>query len=178
MKDLHGEGAILDYPMGGMDSLIRGLVSGMEKYGGELRLKSRVDRMILNEGPNGSAECKGVVLSDGKVINARKGVVCNAPLWNMARILNDSVSNDDAESVVAAVNEMQQRANAMNMSGSFMHLHLGIPKDGLPDELECHHSVLDFRKGITDEQNMVIISIPTVFDPSLAPEGYHIVHGK
>ena len=56
-----------------------------------------------------------------------------------------------------------------------MHLHIGIPKDGLPEDLECHHSVLDMR-NVTAEQNMVIISIPTVFDPSLAPDGYHIIH--
>jgi phytoene dehydrogenase-like protein len=29
---------------------------------------------------------------------------------------------------------------------------------------------------VAAEQNMVIISIPTVFDPSLAQEGYHLVH--
>ena len=71
---------------------------------------------------------------------------------------------------------MQQAADAMSMTGSFMHLHLGIPSDGLPDDLECHHSVLDMDRDVRDEQNMVIISIPTVFDPSLAPPGYHIVH--
>jgi len=30
MIDLHGEGAVLDYPAGGMDSLIRALVEGLE----------------------------------------------------------------------------------------------------------------------------------------------------
>jgi phytoene dehydrogenase-like protein len=64
----------------------------------------------------------------------------------------------------------------MYMTGSFMHLHLGIPKKGLPDDLECHHSVLNMDLDVRSEQNMVIISIPTVFDLSLAPEGYHVVH--
>jgi phytoene dehydrogenase-like protein len=70
---------------------------------------------------------------------------------------------------------VQKEADKMSITRSFMHLHLGIPKDGLP-ELECHHSVLNFDQQITDEQNMSIISIPTVFDESLAPEGYHVVH--
>jgi phytoene dehydrogenase-like protein len=64
----------------------------------------------------------------------------------------------------------------MAMTGSFMHLHLGIPSEGLADDLECHHSVLNMDIDITAEQNMVIISIPTVFDKNLAPEGYHVVH--
>lgn len=175
MIDLHKSGAVLDYPMGGMDSLIQALVTGLEKHGGTLQLNSRVERLLLEE-TNGRAECKGVVLADGRTIRARRGVVCNAPLWNMAQILQDSVTEQHEGAVVEAVNEISMEAKSMCMTGSFMHLHLGIPKDGLPDDLECHHSVLDFDKEITAEQNMVIISIPTVFDPSLAPEGYHVVH--
>jgi len=78
--------------------------------------------------------------------------------------------------VADAVKQVRKQADDMHMTRSFMHLHLGIPKDGLPEDLECHHSVLDFDKDVTAEQNMVIISIPTVFDPSLAPEGYHVIH--
>lgn len=170
MMDLHKPGAVLDYPMGGMDALIQALVTGLQQHNGTLLLDSRVDQFLLDN----QAQCHGVRLHDGRVIRTRKGVVCNAPLWNMARILQDSKT--DAPIVQERIEAVQDRANQMTMTGSFMHLHLGIPKDGLPDNLECHHSVLDFSKDVTAEQNMVIISIPTVFDPSLAPEGYHIVH--
>jgi phytoene dehydrogenase-like protein len=179
MADLHKPGMVLDYPMGGMNSLIQSLVSGCEKHGGEIRLNSRVETFLIREGLGGKAECEGVVLSNGNVIKAKKGVVCNAPLWNMASLLDHSVGahgNPSQGPVAAAVQEMRQQADSMTMTDSFMHLHLGIPKEGLPADLECHHSVLDFGIDITAEQNMVIISIPTVFDPSLAPEGYHIVH--
>ncbi|KAL7578240.1 hypothetical protein ACA910_012660 [Epithemia clementina (nom. ined.)] len=174
MRDLHNPNAVLDYPMGGMGSLIDALVSGIQKHQGELRLNSRVEKMIL--GDSGRPKCEGVVLDNGKVIKARRGVVCNAPLWNMARILQDSLDENSTSQARLAVEKVQQNANQMCMTGSFMHLHLGIPSDGLPDDLECHHSVLDFSIDVTAEQNMVIISIPTVFDPSLAPAGYHIVH--
>jgi len=174
MIDLHKKGAVLDYPKGGMESLIQTLVTGLERHGGRLQVNSRVERILLDDS-TGRAACKGVVLDDGSVIRARRGVVCNAPIWNMARILEDSVE-ETGGAVERAVKEIRQQADAMFMTGSFMHLHLGIPKDGLPDDLECHHSVLDFDKEITAEQNMVIISIPTIFDPSLAPEGYHVVH--
>jgi phytoene dehydrogenase-like protein len=182
MKDLHGPNAVLDYPMGGMDALITALVSGLEKYNGRLQLNSRVDQMILVDDKN-KVSCQGVVLANGQRIIARRGVVCNAPLWNMAKILSDSVpqqvddNNATAKAVRDAVAQIQQRADEMCYSRSFMHLHLGIPKNGLPDDLECHHSVLDFSpQAVTAEQNMVIISIPTVFDPTLAPDGYHVIH--
>lgn len=173
MIDLHKNGAVLDYPKGGVESLIQALVTGLERRGGRLQVNSRVERILLDDS-TGRAACKGVVLDDGSVIRARRGVVCNAPIWNMARILEDSVE-ETGGAVERAVKEIRQQADSIFMTGSFMHLHLGIPKDGLPD-LECHHSVLDFDKQITAEQNMVIISIPTVFDASLAPEGYHVVH--
>ena len=176
MRDLHSEGAVLDYPMGGMESLIQAMVSGIYKHGGELRLNSRVESLLLEENNRGKASCTGVVLENGRRIMATKGVVCNAPLWNMARILQDSVSEDAPKSVADAVAAVQKQSDDMCMTGSFMHLHLGIPKAGLPDDLECHHSVLNMDMDVRAEQNMVIISIPTVFDPSLAPEGYHVVH--
>jgi phytoene dehydrogenase-like protein len=187
MKDLHKPGAVLDYPIGGMDSLIQALVqgfSGVDKS--ELRLNSRVDKLLLTTNDQGKATCSGVIMANGKKIHARRGVVCNAPLWNMARIVKDSIAPledvggegcDAADPVIIqAVQTIEKQANEMCMTRSFMHLHLGIPKDGLPDDLECHHSVLNMQRDVTAEQNMVIISIPTVFDPTLAPEGYHVVH--
>lgn len=175
-RDLHKKGAVLDYPMGGVGALVDALVKGVTKHGGQVRVNARVERFLL-EDSGGKAACTGVVLSDGRVIRAKRGVVCNAPLWNMARILQDSVDPEaSSPALLRAVQDVQSRADGMNMTGSFMHIHLGIPKEGLPDDLECHHTVLDFNRPIDEEQNMVIISIPTVFDPSLAPEGYHIVH--
>jgi phytoene dehydrogenase-like protein len=47
MSDLHKPGAALDYPMGGMDSLIAALVKGIENHGGELLLNSRVEQFLL-----------------------------------------------------------------------------------------------------------------------------------
>ena len=57
-----------------------------------------------------------------------------------------------------------------------MHLHLGIDATGLPSDLECHHLIVNDWKDIRGEQNICIISIPTVFDPSLAPPGKAVVH--
>lgn len=180
MSDLHKPGAVLDYPMGGMDSLINALVVGVRKHGGDVRLNSRVEKFLLEETKEGDVQCVGVELHNGRRIHAKRGVVSNAPLWNYARILQDSVVHEGSNNGKGAIHEVvariQQQADAMSMTRSFMHLHLGIPKDGLPDDLECHHSVLNFDLPVTDEQNMSIISIPTVFDPSLAPNGYHVVH--
>jgi len=175
MGDLHRKGKVLDYPIGGMDALIEALVKGLTNNGGELRLNSRVEKLLLEE-KDGKAHCSGVVLNDGSIIKAKKGVVSNAPLWNLSRMLSDSDDSSEGSAINDAVAKVKEQANDMEMTGSFMHLHLGIPKEGLPDDIEMHHSILNFDLDITAEQNLVIISIPTIADPSLAPEGYHIVH--
>ncbi|KAL7517019.1 hypothetical protein ACHAWX_001978, partial [Stephanocyclus meneghinianus] len=179
MIDLHKKGAVLDYPKGGIDSLVKALVKGLEMQRdsfapGELRVNSRVTRFLLQE-ENNRPKCTGVVLENGKVLKAKRGVICNAPLWNMAKLLEDSIVNPLDLSVAAAVHDVRAKANQMEMTGSFMHLHLGIPAEGL-ENLDCHHSVLNFDQDITAEQNLVIVSIPTVFDSTLAPEGYHVIH--
>eukprot|EP00956_Cyclotella_meneghiniana_P001330 scaffold1449_cov60-Cyclotella_meneghiniana.AAC.2 len=180
MIDLHKKGAVLDYPRGGLDSLIQALVKGLTidrgdgVGGGELRLNSRVKKFVLEES-NDRAKCTGVVLEDGTVINSKYGVICNAPLWNMAKLLEDSINNSQDVAVAKAVKEVRKQADEMQMTGSFMHLHLGIPSDGL-EGIDCHHSVLNLEEDVTAAQNLVIVSIPTVFDPSLAPDGYHVVH--
>jgi phytoene dehydrogenase-like protein len=57
-----------------------------------------------------------------------------------------------------------------------MHLHLGIDTAGLPEDLECHHLFINDWKDLEAPQNVCIASIPTVFDPSLAPQGKAVVH--
>ena len=63
------------------------------------------------------------------------------------------------------------------MNDSFMHLHLGIDGKRLPNDLPCHHMIVnDWQKGVTAEQNVVAVSIPSLLDPTLAPEGKHSIH--
>ena len=62
------------------------------------------------------------------------------------------------------------------MTGSFMHLHIGINASGLPKDLESHYTVINQWEKIDAPQNHVIISIPSVLDPSLAPVGCHVIH--
>jgi len=46
------------------------------------------------------------------------------------------------------------------MTGSFVHLHLGIDAQGLPPTLESHYTVVNTWDKIDDPQNMAIISFP------------------
>lgn len=55
-------------------------------------------------------------------------------------------------------------------------LHAGIDAKGLDPNLDCHHLVVNDWQDLEAAQNVCIISIPSVFDSSLAPAGKHTIH--
>ena len=52
----------------------------------------------------------------------------------------------------------------------------GIDAEGLPEDLDIHHLVVNSWEDLEAPQNMCIASIPTVFNASLAPPGKAVVH--
>lgn len=59
---------------------------------GKFKVNLRVTRFIRKE-ENNQPNCTGVVLERGKVLKTRQGVICNATLWNMAKLLKDRTLN-------------------------------------------------------------------------------------
>ena len=63
-----------------------------------------------------------------------------------------------------------------------MHLWVGFDGADIPADLDVHHTVFnegflgDDAAAIDARENMYIISIPSLFDASLAPEGKHVAH--
>ena len=53
---------------------------------------------------------------------------------------------------------------------------VGIDATGLDPNLDCHHLVVNDWQDLEASQNVCIISIPTVFDKSLAPAGKATIH--
>ncbi|KAK9805482.1 hypothetical protein WJX72_000755 [[Myrmecia] bisecta] len=158
----------IDYPMGGSGAIIDALVRGIEKYGGRVLLRSHVDEIILEGGKAVGVRLRpkpgkrGV--SGPEIIRARKAVVSNASVWDTQKLLNHRDDN------------WRREAQSTPQTGSFMHLHLGIDAGGLPKDLECHHLIVNSLEDVEAPQNVNIVSIPTVFDKSLAPPGKALVH--
>lgn len=152
--------ACLDYPRGGSAAVADALVRGLERHGGRLRLGARVERLLL-EGDR----VVGVRLAGGEELRAAQ-VVSNADLWSTLALLPED-----------AAPAWRARAAATPACGSFLHLHLGFEAAGLAD-LPVHTVwVGDWQRGITAERNVVVLSIPSVLDPAMAPPGQHVLHG-
>lgn len=149
----------LDYPVGGSGAIVDALVRGLEKYGGQLILNAHVEQVLME-----NRRASGVRLRNGQTIRAQ-WVVSNASIWNTLKLLPES-----------DVPKSLQARQSTPPCDSFMHLHLGIDATGL-DDLACHYIVVnDWNQGITAPQNVVIVSIPSVLDSSLAPVGKHAIH--
>lgn len=160
--DWYRPGVQLDYPQGGSAALVAALVRGLQKYGGELRLNAHIEEILLD-----GDQATGVRLRNGERIEATKAVISNASIWDTLTLL---------PSLPPALKRFAKKRQATPECDSFMHLHLGIDATGL-DHLACHYIVVnDWTQGIDTPQNLVLISIPSVLDPALAPSGKHTIH--
>lgn len=153
--------SVIDYPIGGSAAIVQALIRGLEHWGGSLRLNAHVEQILVERG-----RAIGVRLQHGEVLKAPI-VISNATVWNTYTHLLKP------EDLPPAYRQSALDTPAVD---SFMHLHLGIRADGLQD-LTGHHVVVhDATQEITVPGNTCMISIPSVWDTSLAPSGHHVVH--
>ncbi|MEM9808370.1 MAG: NAD(P)/FAD-dependent oxidoreductase [Cyanobacteria bacterium P01_D01_bin.56] len=153
--------SVIDYPIGGSGAIVDALVRGLNRWGGQLRLGTHVDKIWVD-----ANQVQGVVLKNGERIQADK-VISNATLWDTTQHLLEAEDLPE---------QYRQKSLDTPAVDSFMHLHLGIRAEGL-DNLTIHHVVVhDTEQDITTPGNTCMISIPSVLDPSLAPDGHHVVH--
>ncbi|CAE6936307.1 CRTISO [Symbiodinium natans] len=157
ISDMYEPGAFLDYPRGGMGALISALERGVTKHRGRIRYNAHVEEIVAARG-----KAKGVRLRSGERILAREAVISNASVWDTAKLLPEGTRWPMPKPVEC---------------GSFMHLHLGLNAKGLPNDMPLHYSVIrDWKEPIDATGNVVIISVPSVVNPSLAPAGRHCLH--
>ncbi|MES1022840.1 NAD(P)/FAD-dependent oxidoreductase [Gloeocapsa sp. BRSZ] len=159
--DWYRPGVKLDYPIGGSGALVAALVRGFERYGGKLQLNAHVEQIVVENN-----QAVGVQLRGGKQLRSRRAVISNASIWDTLKLLPPET-----------VPKFRQQRQATPECDSFMHLHLGIDATNIRSDLACHYIVVnDWELGVTAPQNVVLISIPSLLDPSLAPAGKHVIH--
>ena len=150
----------LDYPMGGSAGLVNALVNGLERRRGQVLLNAHVKQILVE-----NKRAVGVRLRGGAEIRAGY-VVTNASIWDSLQLLPPE----------ALPPKFHRQRQATPECDSFMHLHLGLDGANLPD-LACHYIVVnDWERGIRAPQNVVLVSIPSLLDPSLAPPGKQSIH--
>ena len=151
----------VNYPKGGVGQIAQKLVQGLIDAGGQIEYKIKVTQILSDNG-----KAVGVKLANGKSYYARR-IVSNATRWDTFEKLLPQIELPLTEK------KWQQ---AYKKSPSFLSLHLGVKAEVLSPETECHHIVLSKWDQMKLPEGTIFVSIPTLLDPGLAPDGYHIIH--
>lgn len=152
----------IEFPIGGARAIIDALVRGIERKGGEVRLRSHVDQILVE-----NSAAIGVELKTNQQRLYAKHIFSNASIWDTVLHLLPEGSLPRS-----------YRREALNtpIVESFMHAHIAIPNHGLESIIGHHAVIIDSDKDITVPGNVVMVSIPTIWSPDLAPDGWHIIH--
>ncbi len=164
-SDRHAGG--INYPKGGVGVIAQKLVRGLKKNGGEIRYKSRVKKVLIK-----NKRAIGVQLINGNKIYAKK-IVSNATRWDTFGGEGIKEALIDPKNVPSSE---KRWTNRYNPSPSFLSIHLGVDSHVIPKGTDCHHLILNEWNEMEKEQGVAFVSMPTLLDNSLAPEGKHIIH--
>ena len=167
-------------PLGGMSNLTAALLASARASGVEIRLETAAERILLDDG-----RAIGVVLSDGSAIGSGT-VISNAdPKRTFGSLL---APGDLPAGVRQSVESLDTESGSLKFHAAVSQLpdfsaHLGVDHDprilGLqricPSLGYVERSLADANQGRVTDHPILIVMIPTVYDPSVAPAGRHLV---
>lgn len=166
----------IHFAMGGTGALVNGFVQKFEELGGKILYNAEVSKInVAREG--GKKVAKGITLADGTVLAA-----------------DAVVSNGDWANTYSKLIEPQYRfwnsdfrVKLTQQSMSLFVIYFGFKADGNEDAKLRHHTIIlgpryeellkDIfgRKVLADDFSQYL-HVPTLTDPSLAPEGHHAAY--
>ena len=167
----------IHYVMGGTGALIQGFVRKFQELGGSIRYNSEVTRISTQK--NGffqKAEATGIVLKDGTEMQA--DLICS--------------NGDFAYTYLNLIDPAHRRwtpnwrIKSMKYSMSLIVIYFGFKASKEPLDLRHHNIILGpryeelltdiFERKILAEDFSQYLHIPTLTDPSMAPEGHHAAY--
>jgi phytoene dehydrogenase-like protein len=158
---------------GGADTVTRALVAALEARGGRVECGVPVTR-ILREG----GRATGVEFGDGRRLLARRAVIAGVAPGALARLAGDMALAFDAglRGFAHAPGTMMihlalsglppWRAEALRR---FAYVHVAPSLDAMARAYQ------EAQAGLLPAEPVVVVGQPTIFDPSRAPEGGHVL---
>lgn len=177
---LNGSGGLMRRVKGGMGSLSEALERSITAKGGEIRLKQLVKKIIVENG-----RAVGVEMRNGTRHTAR---VVLSNLDRPATFLRLLADENFPDEFVSSIEKIEHK-------GAWIHLLFkldGLPEYGgewaslnrniyarfggamVPDPEEMQESYEACRRGELPRHVPIAFQIPSIMDPTLAPEGFHI----
>ncbi|WP_195909522.1 phytoene desaturase family protein [Rhizobium tubonense] len=162
---------------GGADTIVKAMTGVLKDKGGELLLGTSVDRIVTSGG-----KATGVILADGRRIEATRAVIANVNPKNLFGKMLDRDPKRDA---------FDHKISSFRAGPGTMMIHLAL--DGLPDwaagdalkSFAYVHIAPDFEMmskvyaeaagGLLPAEPALVVGQPTAIEPSRAPQGKHVL---
>ncbi|GMH55184.1 hypothetical protein TrST_g2867 [Triparma strigata] len=179
LQDWYRDGVVLDFPKGGSGGIVDALARGIEKGNGQILVNKHVEKLIVKDN-----RAVGVRLKNGEEIFAKQAVVCNLTPFAIRNLLpDDGSASDEAKNYVAELCNTNKEAGGVENLKSFIHLHAAIDAEGLPEEASADFPAQwavirdwDLPEGVEAERNIVLCTMTSLIDDTLAPKGTHVLH--
>lgn len=163
---------------GGIGALTSHLCRQLESDGGEVRLRTKVTEILLADG-----KVSAVRTESGEILNAPIVVSGIAPSVTINDLIDQSLLPAD----------VRDRYSRTDHRGSYLQMHFALdeapnftaPYESLNDPAmqasiglfctpeEVQQQWEDCRRGIVPADPTLVLQLPSVHDPELAPEGKH-----
>ncbi|MCX8117979.1 MAG: NAD(P)/FAD-dependent oxidoreductase [Desulfobacterota bacterium] len=156
------------YPKGGMGRLPEAMVKALVRYGGEILFRNEVDQILIKDG-----KVQGLLTKGGEVFLAPL-ILSNINPNHLIRRLPREFRGP-----------FERRARRFEYSLSCFILYLAtdlnLKELKVPyftylrsiSDLEEEYRMM--RRGEVPKNPTLIVTVPTILDPSLAPEGKHVL---
>lgn len=160
------EELVLEHPIGGASAMANLLVGSIQESGtkSSVRLNARVSKVLVDEN---SKTAKGVELSSGERIFGEK-VICNVSTLDLPKLFDEPWRS-----------EIESESKNVTMCPSFMHLHVALPLECLESNMELLPNYVVIADDLSDVKrpgNVVLVSLPSILDPDVAPSGFVTAH--
>jgi phytoene dehydrogenase-like protein len=162
---------------GGADTIVKAMVGVLKAKGGELILGTSVDKILTSGG-----KATGVLLSDGRRLEAKRAVIANVhPKTLFSRLIDADPKREAFDRKIAG----------FRAGPGTMMIHLAL--NGLPDwtagaelqkfaylhiapDMEMMSKVYaEAAAGLLPVEPALVVGQPTAIDPSRAPSGQHVL---
>ncbi|MCK5121734.1 MAG: NAD(P)/FAD-dependent oxidoreductase [Methylococcales bacterium] len=154
------------YCKGGFQSLANTLVKGLQRYGGEIKFKSAVEKIIIEN------EQVAAVIANGKRIDAPV-VISNADIRQT--VFNMIGEQHFTLRYLQKLNKMQ---HSLSIFAVYIATDLDLVTKGIGHELFCYADFdhdKNYAKTLQGEVTWISITAPTLVDPNLVPAGEHLL---
>ena len=167
------------FPRGGMGGVTQALAAAARSFGAEIRTEAPVARITTRNGAT-----TGVVLDDGTEISAPTVITTAHPQVSFLKLLDTA---DLPPDFVADIERYRSRSGTVKINVALDRLPEFVSKPGFDPQVhggtivlsesldEVEASFQEAAAGRPSTLPFADICIPSVFDPTLAPEGKHVM---